>query len=616
VALMCGIAGIVAPDPSSHAKALEAMVASLRHRGPDESGMRLLEGCALGHARLRIVDLSTGQQPMRSARAPLTVTFNGEIYGYQELRRSLGAYPFRTASDTEVILALYEEHGPAMLERLPGMFAFALWDERTRTLFAARDRFGEKPLYYALGRGGELVFASEIKAILASRLLTPRLSRDGVAHYLQHLYVHPHRTIYENVHVLPPAHRLSLRDGRLAVERYWEPPPVRADVGMAEAVEELRRLLDRAVARQLVADVPVGAFLSGGLDSSTIVAVASRHSPRLLTFSFGFGDTINELPYARRVAERYDTDHRELLPGKTDLADLLLTMQEIYDEPFGDSSNIPTYLLARLAREHVTVALSGDGADELLAGYVGWYRPLAERIAGRDPHGGAPLLRRAAAWARRLGGGRSGPGGPPAEGTGTPFSVFDAHRRQNLYFDDQTLVTLGLGRAGKEPLGPERYPGGGLGEALRMDLEDYMAGDILVKTDRATMAHGLELRAPFLDRDLAVFCLSLPDALKIGNGEGKRLLRAGFEETWPRPVRRRRKQGFGAPVEEWLRLPSIRALRRRTLDDPRHPLYALLPHAPLRPFAERGDYRTWALLVLALWLERHPCGPPGESRRG
>lgn len=577
---MCGIAGIIGPNARQLRGTVERMVAALRHRGPDGSGMVEYDHAVLGHTRLSIIDLEQGRQPMQSAVSPAAITFNGEIYGYQDIRAGLSEYPFRTSSDTEVVLALYERHGERLLSHLPGMFAFGLWDDRKRQLLAARDRFGEKPFYYASAPGGELVFASEIKAVLASGLIRPLLDRESLAHYLQYLHVDPTRTIYRNVHCLPPAHELIWHDGRVSVRRYWALPEPAGKIDAGEAVEEFRRLLDQAVRRTLIADVPAGAFLSGGMDSSTIVAAASRHCARVKTCSFGFEDGHSELPFAREVAGRYATDHVEVDDIAVDVADLIVRMQQVYDEPFGDSSSIPTYLISELARREVKVVLSGDGGDELLGGYSWWYRPLLETPGGPEDRtsAGSPLARR--------------------------------HQRQRRYMGDRELSRLGLSDAGGIERKTESYTSGTLDDALRMDLSDYMPGDILVKTDRASMAHGLELRAPFLDVDFASFCISLPVRMKVTADEDKWILRRAFEEAWPPSVRARGKQGFGAPVREWLGRESVRALKQAYLEPRTRRVFDLLPFETVRDLAARDDYKTWALLVLAVWLEEHPCELP------
>lgn len=561
---MCGIAAIVAPGAERFLTNLQAMTGVLSHRGPDGHGHALFPGCALGHTRLSIIDLAGGAQPMYGPDRLTAVTFNGEIYGYDELKRGLSDYPFVTRSDTEVILALYHRLGPRALKRLPGMFAFALWDEAEQTLFCARDRFGEKPLYYAFGNKGELLVASEIKALLASGMIEPELDLEALGHYLVYLYIHPHRSVYKNIFTLPPAHYLVWKDGELSVRPYWKLPEVDKSMSEEQAVETFRELLERAVARQLVADVPVGILLSGGLDSSTIVALAAKRSSKVLSFAFGFGDNINELPYAQAVAEMHGTDHHVLTDEGTRISDLIWRMAEVYDEPFGDSSCIPTYLLSGLCREHVKVVLSGDGGDELLVGYDFWYSQLLNL-------------------------------GPAA---------LEHHTRQKQYFTAKELASLGYPARPKIP-GPAFSPTGSADDSWRDDLTNYMPGDILVKTDRASMAHGLELRAPFLDADLAAFCASLPASFKIIPGQSKRILRLGFSHLWPEVVRSRGKQGFGAPVGSWLTRPDVEMLRQSCLLDSSLRIWRLFDRGACQNLARDHTYKTWIFLTLSVWLERN-----------
>lgn len=584
------------------------MVATLRHRGPDGEGLSVFKDCALGHRRLSIVDLVSGSQPMSSPDGDVCIVFNGEIYGYQEIRSRLRDYPFVTSSDTEVILALYARHGAAMLPHLPGMFAFGLWDERSRELFCARDRFGEKPFYYAVSHEGDFVFASEIKAILASGLIEPVIDTASLTHYLRRLYVHPHKTIYSNISTLPPAHSLRFRDGRACVERYWSLPPPGSRVGLGQAAEEFHDLLDRAVRRQLVADVPVAAFLSGGLDSSTIVSLAARHHSRIKTFAFGFGSSINELPFAKQIAEKYGTEHTTLSDETEDIADLLIKMQDVYDEPFADSSNIPTYLISRMTRKHVPVVLSGDGGDELLGGYTFWYRALFKmQRAVSVPDLARPLVqwvynvlsrrgRRVPAWLADVIQGREIQDGHQ--------SVLDAHYQRTTYFHDNELLGLGLGEAAAA--GRTNWPGENtLDAVLRADLQDYMPGDILVKTDRAAMANSLELRAPFLDVDVASFCIGLPLRMKITSSSDKRIMREAFGQSWTPDIRARGKQGFGARVQDWLMLDSMKSVVGEYLRNPRRRIFSWLSYDAVQPFADAGTYKTWILLVLAIWMEKH-----------
>jgi asparagine synthase (glutamine-hydrolysing) len=606
---VCAIAGIVAPAIEEvHSQALRRMTDMLSHRGPDGAGQRLFKQCALGHRRLAIVDLATGTQPMSSADERTTITFNGEIYGYRDLRHRLPDYAFRTQSDTEVILALYDRYGTKLIEHLPGMFAFAIWDEARGELFCARDRFGEKPFYYATGRHGELVFASEIKGVLASGLVTAVLKPKALVRYLQRQCSRPDESIYENIHVLPPGSCLRYRGGRIEVRRYWFAPQIESDVGMDEAVERFRGLLDRAVSRQLIADVPVGAFLSGGLDSTTICSTAAGLASELLTFSFDFEGSHSETHYARAAAKSFRTRHTELAARQVDLAQQLVRLQSVYDEPFGDTSAIPTFLLAREARRHVKVALTGDGGDELFGGYA-WYKPLL----WMQQEGRIGLLHWVAARVRnRLCALMHLPGAPAHELRimGRAYarehkSILDAHKHQLEHFTSSDLELLGFQRDALSAVGEHREELGTVDDALRFDVEDYMPADILTKIDRASMAHGLELRAPFLDLEFASFCLSLPYRLKLSHGEDKIILRRAFAAQWPAAIANRSKQGFGAPLTRWLADRNIRALEQRVLRSASAPIFELLSYDGTQQILRRNDdMQRWTLLVLAVWLEQ------------
>lgn len=598
---MCGFAAIVGPHV--RADAVASMVAALRHRGPDAQGITELEGCTLGHARLSIIDIAGGAQPMADETGRYWISFNGEIFNFRELRRDLetrGCH-FRTRSDTEVILKGYRVFGDALPEKLNGQFAFAIWDTQSRRLFAARDRMGEKPCYFAWGASGHLILASEIKAILASGLLRPRLDPDALNAYLGLLYVPPDRSIFSEIQPLRPGHHITWSEaGGLREERYWQP---RYDVGRIdprEAVLETRRLLTQAVRRQSVADVPLGAFLSGGLDSSTIVALLSDAATApVKTFSAGFGSLIDELPYARAVAEKYNTEHHEVQVG-FEVGPMLERMAEVYDEPFADSSNIPTYLIAEFARKHVTVVLSGDGGDELFGGYE-WYLRLFEKhddvsspeVAVRWA---AMIVARGLARARLL---------PPARRDVAIASWNRAvPRNPDVWARHVGSVLLPPATGKRADL--ERYRPGtdvaGLDRAVDFDVRCYLPGDILVKVDRASMAHGLESRAPFLDVDLVEFVLGLPAQLRFADGIGKTLLSDAFADRWPQSVRGRKKQGFGAPVAAWLERPDVRALVDR-ISRKGSALRALLPHV-VDKAAMLGPHERWAVLSLGLWLER------------
>ena len=614
---MCGIVGIVTPDVKRYHNILQRMNNCLSHRGPDADGIYMFNNCGLGHRRLSIVDLLTGAQPMLSKSGETGITFNGEIYGYKDLRLLCDDYPFQTTSDTEVILALYYRYGKRLMPRLPGMFAFAIWDENTQALFCARDRFGEKPFYYSFGRNGEFIFASEIKAILASGIVDPVLDREMLRFYLQYLYIHPNRTIYQNIFTLPPAHSLLYRDGLLTVEKYWELPSSNESIDQIEAIEEFDRLLDNAVSKQLIADVPVGAFLSGGLDSSSIVAYASRHKTKLMTFSFGFENGQNELSYARDVAEKYHTEHIELSDKDIDVGELLITMQRIFDEPFADTSNIPTYLISKLARKYAKVILTGDGGDELLGGYS-WYKPLLE-MEDLKPWKMLfyPILLRARWLSYKMN--IHVPNSVQSTLQKMKFknqfqSIASAHHQGRQYFSDLEMMHLGIGNSEESNIMFQKYDSTNtVDDALRMDIETYMAGDILVKIDRASMAHGLELRSPLLDVDFATFCISLPYKLKLRSGVDKYILRKACGELWPDSVQKRGKLGFGLTSRDWFTKDAYSNLINIYLKDNDLKIYRLIDSEKCRPIVENNDVQTWTLLVLSMWLESHEFAFPDQT---
>lgn len=582
------------------------MTDALTHRGPDAQGHSVFAGCALGHRRLSIVDLSGGAQPMTVDDDRIGVTFNGEIYGYRELRRGLPDYRFLTQSDTELILASYQRYGMDVAKHLPGMFAFAIWDAGKQELLCARDRFGEKPLYYAIGRNGEFVFASEIKSILASGLMEPELDRAAIARYLQRQCVGTAQSIYANIWSLPPAHCLHYRNGRVTLRRYWSLPEVDNDIDIDEAADRCRSLLRDAIGRQLIADVPVGAFLSGGLDSTTICQVASGLVGELRTFSFDFEGDHSEIGYARAAASAYCTRHAELATESVNLAEQITLMQRVYDEPFGDSSAIPTYLLAREARRHVKVVLTGDGGDELFGGYT-WYKPLL----WMQREGRVGLLRWTAERVlNRLGRAAQVPGAAARELRimGLAFgrqheSPLSAHRGQMSFFARRELDQLGA--LPGELSGADDIDGGSgsMDDVFRFDVQDYMPADILTKIDRASMAHGLELRAPFLDVEFASFCLSLPYRLKVSTNEDKIILRQAFASHWPKSIRGRTKQGFGAPLERWFRDQGVLELERQYLRDPTAPLYDHVSYSGTQAVLRRDNLmQRWTLLILGVWL--------------
>lgn len=599
---MCGIAGIVSGRVSALSENLERMKDSIAHRGPDGEGILVKEGCALVHTRLSIVDLAGGSQPMSSHNGRYTITFNGEIYGFKKLRSTLN-YVFESDSDTEVLLALYLEFGSAMLDHIKGMFAFAIWDDREKILFCARDRLGEKPFYYATTEQGDFVFASELSAIVESGLVTPTIDPDSIYHYLRKLYVDPGKTIYKNVSSLAPGNSLELSPSDLTVKRYWKFPSVKESVSLSAARDELVSLLDSAVSEQMVADVPLGAFLSGGLDSSTIVSSAVNHTSNLTTLTYRMAGGLDEGDYARSVANIYDTNHIEMWEEHHSLPDLILKMADVYDEPFADSSAIPTYLICEHARKHCKVVLTGDGADELFGGYVDRYRPIVHMLNGDR----ADKLQNITQficykvankiypstnfWQRSVGADFNVTGKNVSEALDSTYGFF-SHAELASFGMEKPLVLYDIDLDGT------------VNDALKIDSSNYMPGDILVKTDRASMANGLELRAPFLDRDVVEFVMSLPGDLKITSSRDKILLREAFESRWPKKVQGRGKQGFGAPVERWLETPAMRAMINDYLGDGTN-IRAILPDGLVDKYRYEGGYKAWTLLTLAVWLEKN-----------
>ena len=597
---MCGIIGIIHPQVKDKEHNLEIMLDALHHRGPDDRGIYFFKQSGLGHTRLSIIDPLNGNQPMVNHTAELGITFNDEIYGYKDLKLNLD-YKFKTDTDTELILALYDIYGNNFVEKLPGMFAFGIWDEKENKLICARDRFGEKPFYYAFGINGEFIFASEIKAILASGLVQPKISNQSIIHFLKRLYVHPHQTIYSNIYSLPPAHILIYKDNKLDVKRYWNLPKLNDKISLSEGIEQFRYLLNNAVRKQLVADVPVGAFLSGGLDSSTIVDVASRIQPDLQTYSFGFSNELkNELHFAKAVAEKNNTVHFEMEEKIKGLSDLIINMQTIYDEPFADSSNIPTYLISKFASNNIKVILSGDGGDEMMAGYWYWYQPIQslQNYLTREKNQSGNVNKLHSILMKLVSPQRNRDLIEGERLFSKYKNISNLFLSQRDYFNSNDLIEFGFENVMLNNIeSPENIE-----DVLRLDIEDYLPGDLLVKIDRASMANSLEIRSPFLDKDLAEFCISLPHRLKIKNGQEKYIMRKAFSHRWPKIVQSRKKMGFGAPVDIWLARKDIIDLKGDCLYNKSNPLYDFLDYDKVNQFRNKNNYQEWILLNLSLWM--------------
>ena len=571
---MCGIAGIVERDPVRPVPRdqLGRMVETLRHRGPDDDGTVTLPGVGLGMRRLSIIDVAGGQQPFASEDGAIQLVANGEIYNHAELREDLVArgHRFRSSSDVEVILHGYEEFGVAVLDRLRGMFAFALWDGANRRLFAARDRAGEKPLYYAQ-TPERLLFASEMKALLVRSDVSREVNLEALDQFLTYEYVLTPRTMFTAVRTVPPAHYLLYQHGAVTVERYWDVASVSVrDWTDDEAAEALRESLGRAVTGQMMADVPLGAFLSGGIDSSAIVALMTGggdgDAGPVNTFSMGFeAASYNELPYAREVATRFQTRHREGMVNP-DLSDLFERLVTQFDQPFADVSLFPTYLVSQLAREHVTVALSGDGGDELFGGYDTYEaEALAQRVATVVPDAAMPL---AAGLAAMLPPSKKKKGlvnkirrftlgmamAPRSIAQYRWMTFLDVGAKKRLY--TPTLHTALLESDVYAPIRRQlrgAHTDDLLNRQLYTDLQVYLADDILVKVDRMSMATSLETRAPFLDVDVMELAFSMPGHLKIRRGERKYVLKRAMKGRLPESVLSRSKEGFSIPMKSWLR---------------------------------------------------------------
>lgn len=620
---MCGIVGYVTRQSavSWGPGFLRAATATLANRGPDGEGHWNDQHCGLGHRRLSIIDLASGSQPMSYRDGRFWISFNGEIYNYRELRGELQqkGHVFRTSSDTEVILAAYAEWGAAAPERLRGIFAFAIWDRHTRRLFACRDHLGVKPFFYASG-GGWFVFGSQLKSLLIAPVVNAGPSLDACAEYLSLGYTLGDNTIIGSIKRLAPAHCLVVDDGGpVATRRYWDlasffPPETEAPPAHAGLVEEFAERLDHAVRRQMVSDVPVGGFLSGGIDSSAVVFSMSRDRPEgsISTFSMGFKEpTFSELDPARLVASALGTDHHAEV-FSADLSAELPGWVRLFDEPLGDTSIVSTHLVSRLARRHVKVVLSGDGADECLAGYDTYVADRLQRLYRRVPawlHKGvvSRLARRVPTTERKV---------------GLDYKVrqFAAHAHQSperahygwrLLFDERDREQLLGTESTRDPFqgflehfdrAAHAHP---LDQALYVDVKTWLANDILTKVDRASMAVGLEARVPFLDVDLVEFISGLPLGLKMRGFKRKVVLRKAMAGRLPNSVLSRRKSGFNAPVSVWLRGP----LRSMLLDalagssslvDLKASRLGKQVSSHVAGTADHG-FRLWSLLSLLVW---------------
>lgn len=624
---MCGICGFVYQDPERRTDPadLDRMCAAIVHRGPDDQGTFVRNNIALGMRRLSIIDLESGAQPIFNETNDCLIVFNGEIYNYRSIREELEkkGHRFKTSSDTETILHAFEEWGKNCVTRLNGMFAFAIWDERNKRLFMARDRLGIKPIYYYVDKD-RLVFASELKSLLQARDIPRHINLKALDTFLSFEYIPDSLSILNDIHKLPAAHTLEYKDGHTTTERYWDVQYAAYDWQETACVEKLRELLFDAVKIRLMSEVPLGAFLSGGLDSSSIVAMMSQVSNfRVKTFSIGFDDrTYNELPYARAIASHFDTEHYEefLKPDIHDLAEKLFVL---IDEPFGDFSVFPTFLVSEMARKYVTVVLSGDGGDELLAGYDTY---IAQNMAQK--------YQQLPRWMRKALIEPTINALPPTEkkkglinksrrfveGLQLPdhlqhvrWMIFLQEAEKDLLYEPFVRQQLDGYRpyefiekkfarvSSTDPLDQQQY----------VDLTTYLVDDILVKVDRMSMATSLEARVPFLDHRFVEFAASIPSSLRLQKGKTKHILKRAMQGILPDQILSRGKEGFSIPIKNWIK-EELNPLMNDALSTDRLKETGLFAvntvHRMMNEHMtgkENHSHKLWALIVFQRWYRQY-----------
>lgn len=628
---MCGIVGVV--DLKGERKIerdrIKSMADQIIHRGPDDEGFYLDNGVGFGARRLKIIDLETGHQPQSNEDGTIWITFNGEIYNFLELRKELEekGHRFRTKSDTETIVHLYEEEGEEGLKKLRGMFAFGIWDKKRKRLLLARDRIGKKPLYYTFLDPFTIVFSSEIKGILKYGGIDKEIDLNALDLYLTLEYIPSPHSIFKKIKKLMPGHYLLFDEKGAFEKSYWELERVEIPSNLEEIKERLRALIRESVKLRLISDVPLGAFLSGGIDSSSIVAMMhSLHVDPLMTFSIGFEEkSYNELKYARRIAELFKTQHYEFIL-RPDALELIWELVNYLDEPMSDFSIFPTYLVSKMARQHVTVILSGDGGDELFGGYEHYLAEKIERILRKYflkiPHAIFPLISRLL---------------PPKDvkkgivnrikrfSEGLKFPQELSHFRWMLYLDNfskQRLYTRDfLSKIDKNLELWEKIPFSwifekmksydGINRELYLDLRSYLVDDIMVKVDRMSMACSLETRAPLLDHKLVEFVFSLPGNLKVRGLTTKWIFKKSMEGILPKETIYRQKEGFSIPIKKWLR-DEFRDLMEEYLSERRIKEGGLFNYAEIKRMKEEHikgienhSHRLFALLLFEIWRERY-----------
>lgn len=624
---MCGITGFVHNGARATDRSiLERMNAALVHRGPDDDGFYLDDSAALAMRRLSIIDVAGGKQPIHNRDRTKWIVFNGEIYNFQQLREDLErrGHEFYTQSDTETVIHLYDQYGQACLEHLRGMFAFAIWDTAEKSLFLARDRVGKKPLLYSLLPNGDLIFGSEFKAVLEHPSVSRDVDREAIDSYLSYLCVPAPITAFQSIRKLEPGHWLTWKDGVIETKRYWQPDFSRKiKISESEAIEETTRLLREATEMRLISEVPLGAFLSGGVDSSIVVALMARASEKpVKTFSIGFEEQdYSELKYARRVAEHVGADYNEFIV-KPNALDVLPLLVDHYGEPYADSSAIPTYYVAKETRSHVTVALNGDGGDESFAGYERYaamklaerYRripelvrkPFIERALSLLPS--SELKRSRVRDAKRF---IRAASLPTTERYFRWITAFDHSAKSEIYTSEFAADVSRLRASGSVDRWFAAANGSGvLDAALLADQMTYLPNDLLVKVDIATMANSLEARSPFLDHKVIEFAASLPAGMKMRGFQTKSLLKKVAARLVPREVVYRRKMGFGVPIGKWFR-EEMKGFVREVLLSERSLTRGIIKPAVLRQYVEEHtsakrdhSFQLWAFLMLELWYQR------------
>ena len=612
---MCGIAGYIGPDgnPNDDMVLLERMALSIQHRGPDDAGFYRTTGVGLAHRRLSIIDRSGGHQPIANEDGSIQLVFNGEIYNYQDLRQDLikRGHRFSTKSDTEVILHLYEEEGERLVNRLQGMFAFALWDNRKKRLFLARDRLGIKPLYL-LRHAGRLYFASEIKAFLQIPGFTPKPYPPALEEYLTFRYVPAPKTLFADIEKLPPAHTLTVENGKEKRDCYWT---LNFNTQKGKTLNqwsmEFKERLNESIRMRLMSEVPLGAYLSGGLDSSFLVGLMSGMlDDPISTFSVGFqNERFNELPYADMVAKLFDTDHHRLFAEES-AADIIGEVIWHLDEPLADAATIPTYLMAKLTRRYVTVVLSGEGSDEMLGGYPK-YRilDLVRRLAPLEPLAKLVSFGSGDMKWQRLAGALSNYKRNRAGAVIEFVSVFTPQERQTLYTRQTKADVFNPDRICQNISNSLEGTGEWVDALMKLDMATWLPDDLMLKNDKMTMVHSIEARVPFLDHKLVEFMASIPARHRVTLLRNKIVLRKAMRTILPKSITRRKKTGFTVPIQDWVnnelqkqikRVLSKEAIESQGFFQP-ETVQKLITADLNHPFLRR---QFWSIFTLALWYDR------------